>query len=85
MKNMITTKLFRNGGSVAVRIPAGWLDADGEVTLERDEQSGQILLYQRGSRADSLLERWLLDSEISDEVFDASLIREPITDWSEVL
>lgn len=46
MPDMIHTKLFRTGGSVALRIPAGWLDPDQPVTLHRDTQSGRIYVNQ---------------------------------------
>jgi hypothetical protein len=43
--DVITTKLFRNGGSLAVRIPAGWV-SEGEITLSRDVNTGRIFLSQ---------------------------------------
>jgi hypothetical protein len=43
--DVVTTKLFRNGGSLAVRIPAGWL-AEGEITLSREERTGRIYISQ---------------------------------------
>ncbi len=46
MTDMLTAKLFRTGGSVAVRIPAGWMDPDADVTLVRDSRSGRIYLSQ---------------------------------------
>jgi hypothetical protein len=46
MADMISSKLFRTGGSVAVRIPAGWMDPALEVTLIRDSRSGRIYLTQ---------------------------------------
>ena len=85
MKNMITTKLFRNGGSMAVRIPSGWLLTEAEVTLERDAQSGEIRLNQRTNQANLLLRSWLDETELVDEVFDAALKRESILDWQEAL
>jgi virulence-associated protein VagC len=48
MADMVTTKLFRTGGSVALRIPAGWMDPAREVTLVRDRRSGRIYLTQNG-------------------------------------
>ena len=44
--DMTTTKLFRTGGSVALRIPAGWLNPEAPVTLVRDERTGRIYLNQ---------------------------------------
>jgi len=85
VKNIITTKLFRNGGSMAVRIPSGWLLPEAEVTLERDAQSGEIRLNQRTNQANLLLRSWLDETELVDEVFDAALKRESILDWQEAL
>lgn len=44
--DMTTTRLFRTGGSVALRIPAGWLDPEAPVTLVRDERTGRVYLNQ---------------------------------------
>jgi len=85
VKNMITTKLFRNGGSMAVRIPAGWLLPEAEVTLERDAQSGEIRLTQQANQVNLLLRSWQGETELEDEVFDAALKRKPILDWQEAL
>jgi len=51
MADMISSKLFRTGGSVAVRIPAGWMDPALEVTLIRDSRSGRIYLTQKAGCA----------------------------------
>jgi virulence-associated protein VagC len=37
MTNRVTRKLFRNGGSWALRIPAGWLLEEAEYELVRRE------------------------------------------------
>ena len=46
MADVVTTKFFRNGGSIALRIPAGWFDAEQEVTLVRDTRTGRVYLNQ---------------------------------------
>lgn len=46
MTDVIHTKLFRTGGSVALRIPAGWLDPNQPVTLHRDVRTGRIYATQ---------------------------------------
>lgn len=46
MKNMVTTKLFRNGGSNAVRIPSGWLDPKLEVHMTFNQKTGRISISQ---------------------------------------
>lgn len=85
MKNMVTTKLFRNGGSMAVRIPSGWLLPGAEITLERDAQSGEIRLTQQANQVNLLLRSWIGETELEDEVFDAALKRKPILNWQEAL
>jgi hypothetical protein len=47
VRDVVTTKLFRNGGSFAVRIPAGWVDPEAEVNLVRDRVTGRIYLNQQ--------------------------------------
>lgn len=44
--DMVTTKLFRNGGSIAVRIPARWLEPTLEVRLIREPSTGRVYLTQ---------------------------------------
>lgn len=46
MADMIQTKLFRTGGSVALRIPAGWLDPARPVELFRDPHTGRVYATQ---------------------------------------
>jgi hypothetical protein len=46
MPDMIHTKLFRTGGSVALRIPAGWLDPARPVDLFRDPHTGRVYATQ---------------------------------------
>ena len=43
---MVKTKLFRNGGSLAVRVPAKWLEPDQDVQLVRESSTGRIYLTQ---------------------------------------
>jgi antitoxin VapB len=42
-----TAKLFRNGGSQAVRLPAEYRFAGSEVYIRRDEQTGDVILSRR--------------------------------------
>jgi virulence-associated protein VagC len=72
---VITTKTFRNGGSVAVRIPAGWIE-EGELTLTHDELSGEIRISRPRAVLTNLLKEFASSPEIDDPVFSASLIRE---------
>jgi antitoxin VapB len=42
----VTAKLFKNGGSRAVRIPAAWGFDEDEVTLTFDETNRQITISE---------------------------------------
>lgn len=44
---MKTTKLFRSGGSYAVRIPKAWVPESGEVVLRRE--GTRIIISAAGS------------------------------------
>ena len=46
MSDVVRTRFFRNGGSVALRIPAGWFDAEQDVTLVRDQRTGRVYVTQ---------------------------------------
>ena len=46
MADVVTTKFFRNGGSIALRIPAGWFDPEQDITLVRDSRTGRVYLNQ---------------------------------------
>jgi hypothetical protein len=48
MADMVRTKPFRTGGSIAIRIPAGWIEAQEQVTLVRDPTTGRVYLTQTG-------------------------------------
>ena len=44
MTERVTRKAFKNGGSVAVRIPKGWLEEDSEIDIvRRDDGTVEIL------------------------------------------
>jgi len=43
---MKKTKLFRSGGSYAVRIPKSWVPASGEVILRREGK--RIIITENG-------------------------------------
>lgn len=43
----VTAKLFKNGGSRAVRIPAAWGFNDDEVTLSFDEVTRRVTMEER--------------------------------------
>lgn len=72
---MVTTKTFKNGGSLAIRIPAGWIE-DGELTLTRDPVSGEIVVSQRSKKLRELLTELANSEPIDDPIFDGALVRE---------
>ena len=72
--DVVTTKLFRNGGSLAVRIPAGWV-SEGEITLSRNPISGDIMISQEAGKMRALLEKLSQAEPVEDAVFDAGLER----------
>lgn len=83
MTDVVTAKTFRNGGSLAIRIPSGWV-SDGEVTLTRDPKTGEIAVSQRSAKMALLLAEFAAASAYEDEVFESSLIREPSSDQRSV-
>lgn len=75
MAEMVTTKVFKNGGSLAVRLPAGWVQ-DGEITLVRNPISGEIVISQRAARMKSLLQELARLEPLEDSVFEEAISRE---------
>jgi antitoxin VapB len=49
-----TAKLFKNGRSQAVRLPAEFRFDGSEVNIRRDPVSGGVLLFQKRERTGSL-------------------------------
>jgi virulence-associated protein VagC len=80
---VVTTKTFRNGGSLAIRIPAGWV-SDGEVTLTRDPKTGEISVSQRSAKMAALLAEFMERGPIDDRVFEEALRRIPNADQRSV-
>ena len=75
MTDVVTTKTFKNGGSLAIRIPAGWIQ-DGELTLTRDPLSGEIVVSQRSRKLRELLAELAASEPMEDPVFEEALVRE---------
>lgn len=76
MRNMVSRKLFKNGGSVAVRIPAGWLDPDKGVQLVLDDTTGRIYISQTPLDIDGFFD-FLRDKEyLPDPALDELSLRE---------
>ncbi|MEY5146264.1 MAG: hypothetical protein RL224_578 [Actinomycetota bacterium] len=83
MTDVVTTKTFRNGGSLAIRIPSGWV-SDGEVTLTRDPKTGEIAISQRSAKMAALLAEFIARGPIDDPVFEEALRRNPNADQRSV-
>jgi virulence-associated protein VagC len=59
MTKRVTRKLFKNGGSWAIRIPKGWLPEDGEFdVVVREDGVVEIRPLDRETRMKNLL-TWL--------------------------
>lgn len=50
---MATAKLFMNGRSQAVRLPAEFRFQGSEVDIRRDEKTGDVILTEKPARAGS--------------------------------
>ncbi len=50
MSNVKVAKLFRNGGSQAVRLPAEFRFDGNEVYVRRDEATGDVILSSPGRK-----------------------------------
>ena len=67
-----TAKLFRSGGSQAVRLPADFRFQGDEVYIRRDERTGDVILSARpfGTWADFVAARERLGPAPSDFLAD---------------
>jgi virulence-associated protein VagC len=70
MTRRVTRKLFKNGGSWAIRIPKGWLPEDGEfdVTI-REDGVLEVRPLDRAERMRNLLEEISKRGPIPEEEF----------------
>ncbi len=68
MTERVTRKAFKNGGSVAVRIPKGWIDEDAEIDIVRREDGiVEIRPLDREARMKRLLEEVTARGPISED------------------
>ncbi len=51
MSEIKVAKLFRNGGSQAVRLPAEFRFEGDEVYVRRDDETGNVILSRKGHKA----------------------------------
>ena len=70
MTERVTRTAFKNGGSVAVRIPKGWLEEDSEIDIvRRDDGTVEIRPLDREARMKKLLEYLSQQPELSEDAF----------------
>lgn len=68
MTDRVTRKAFKNGGSVAVRIPKGWIDEDAEIDIvKRDDGILEIRPLDKETRMKRLLEFLRQQPELSEQ------------------
>lgn len=89
-----TAKIFMNGRSQAVRLPAEFRFEGDEVLIRRDEKTGDIILSEKDSRQKSWEKFLQLRKEAAHEIDDDFLSpkerfslpetdRDPIEGWEE--
>lgn len=72
MTERVTRKAFKNGGSVAVRIPKGWIPEDSEIDIVRREDGiVEIRPIDKETRMRRLLEYLSQQPELPEEDFSA--------------
>ena len=70
MTDRVTRKAFKNGGSVAVRIPKGWLEEDAAIDVVRREDGiVEIRPLDREARMKKLLEYLSQQPELPEDAF----------------
>jgi antitoxin VapB len=85
-----TAKLFMNGRSQAVRLPAAFRFDDTEVFIRRDPVSGDVILSRRPPTWDGFFAA-LAGAEVADEFLSererdqeqANVDRDPFAGWRE--
>lgn len=70
MTERVTRKAFKNGGSVAVRIPKGWISEDAEIDIVRREDGiVEIHPLDRATRLKRLLDYLSQQPELPEDEF----------------
>jgi len=83
-----TAKLFMNGRSQAVRLPAGFRFAENEVHIRKDPATGDVILSRKPGNWDSLF-ALIKNTEVpadflAPETRDQGIAeRDPFADWAE--
>ncbi len=80
MGNVKVAKLFRNGGSQAVRLPAEFRFEGDEVYVTRNEETGDVTLSRKSRKAfwDDLFARLDAGKDVQDADFDAYMRERPM-------
>jgi len=87
MTKRVTRKLFKNGGSWAIRIPKGWLPEDGEFdVVVRDDGVLEIRPLDRELRMKRLLREIQERGPLSEKEFPipSREIEPERFDWDEL-
>ena len=67
MTERVTRKAFKNGGSVAVRIPKGWIPEDSEIDIvKREDGIVEIRPLDRDARMKKVLQSIIDRGPISE-------------------
>ena len=87
---MQTAKLFNNGRSQAVRLPAAFRFEGGEVFIRRDEKTGDVILSKHPSDWKGFIDSLrTAGAETDADPFvrqpedTAPNLRDPFEDWQE--
>lgn len=87
---MQTAKLFNNGRSQAVRLPAAFRFEGGEVFIRRDEKTGDVILSKHPSDWKGFIDSFrIAGAETDADPFvrqpedAAPNLRDPFEDWQE--
>ncbi|MQP63767.1 AbrB/MazE/SpoVT family DNA-binding domain-containing protein [Niveispirillum sp. SYP-B3756] len=81
-------KLFSNGGSQAVRLPAAYrFDGVSEVYIRQDPATGDLILSRRPQDWSGFIEA-LADTPVPDDFLmerqtDPAAVRDPLSGWRE--
>ena len=68
MTTRVTRKAFKNGGSMAIRIPKGWLPEDAELQLEiRADGVLEVSALDRTEKLKRYLERMSESQQLAED------------------
>ena len=87
MTDRVTRRTFKNGGSLAVRIPKGWLSEDSEIEISRrDDGVVEIRPLDRAERMRRLLDELRRRGPLTEEELPMPVreIEPERFDWDEL-